>query len=183
MNVASIVMRTRVLKALSILLLSVFISASSVAADESVMKLIPAKIAVPSTKFMDGAKQVDLTAYRGRYVLLNFWATWCAPCVREMPALDRLADATDKEKLIVIAISLDTGGAAEVSSFLSKLSLKHLKILYDPAKKAIRDFSIRGLPTTILISPEGSIVAKLEGEAAWDKPALLSQIAEFILVK
>ena len=147
------------------------------------MKLTPSGISLPRTKFTDGKNAVDLSSYQGSYLLINFWATWCAPCIREMPALDNLANLLRENNLTILAISQDTGGPAEVQSFLTKLDLKNLKVLYDPGKKASRDFGIRGLPTTVLISPQGLILARLEGEARWDQLPLVNQIKEIIKAK
>lgn len=109
-------------------------------------------------------------------MILIVWATWCAPCVKEMPSLDRLSAKMAGENLVVVAVSQDNGGQSQVKPFLEKLKVKNVTILYDHDQRALRDFGIRGLPTTFLISPEGRILARLEGDAEWDTPAMVRQI-------
>ncbi len=137
----------------------------------------------PEIQFSDGKKSLSLTSHKGKYLLVNFWATWCIPCVREMPALDRLASKLKKDNFLVIAISQDEGGSTVVDSFVEKLNLSNILILYDPTKKAFRHYALRGLPTTVLISPEGKLIARLEGEAAWDEGALLEQVRKLSVIK
>ena len=93
-----------------------------------------------------------------------------------MPALDRLATRLVKKGLVVVAISQDEGGLVQVRPFAEKLRLTKIRILYDPEKRAFRDYALRGLPTTVLISPQGNIIARLEGSAAWDEGALAVQV-------
>lgn len=147
-------------------------------AAEQVRGLQPLKnpVQVPNITFFDGKRPIQLTAFKGKYVLVNFWATWCSPCVIEMPSLDRLAKKLAKENIVVVAISEDEGGGSQVRPFVEKLQFKQLKILYDPNKQAFRDFGLRGLPTTYLLNPEGKIVSTLEGNAVWDTGQIYDQI-------
>jgi len=108
--------------------------------------------------------------YDGRVVLLNFWATWCAPCVREMPSLDRLQAALGEEGLTVLAVSFDRKGAEVVQPFMEKLGLKDLQIVLDPKGNVMRQFMVGGLPTTYLIDREGRMVGGIEGPVEWDGP-------------
>jgi thiol-disulfide isomerase/thioredoxin len=149
-------------------------------AESSVKSLRPVipPVQAPTTNFSDGSKLITLDSYRGRNVILNVWATWCGPCVKEMPSLDRLSTKMAKENLVVIAVSQDNGGKTQVKPFLDKLKIEHVTVLYDHGQKAMRDFGIRGLPTTFLISPEGRIVARLEGDAEWDNHKIIKQIKE-----
>jgi thiol-disulfide isomerase/thioredoxin len=146
------------------------------AGESKLMKVIPEGVVLPETEFSDGRRPIKLSSYKGQYILVNFWATWCSPCVSEMPALDRLASKLQKKGVIVVGLSQDEGGKTQVQPFLEKLNLTKMQILYDPDKKAFRDYGLRGLPTTILVSPEGKIIARLEGAAAWDKGSLAEQV-------
>jgi len=150
-------------------------------ASEPVKSLRPVYPAVwaPATKFSDGSKLVTLEHFRGRIVILNVWATWCGPCIKEMPSLDRLSTKMAGDKFVVVAISQDKGGKSEVNPYLERLKVKNVTILYDYSQRAFRDFAIRGLPTTFLISSEGRILARLEGAVEWDTPAIIDQINEF----
>lgn len=135
--------------------------------------------AVVSGEYSDGERMVTLEHYRGRPVLLNVWATWCPPCVKELPALDRLAGKLHGE-VHVIALSTDDGGAAQVKPFFDKLAVTRMKALYDPRQRAFQDFALRGLPTTVLIDAQGRMVARMEGAAEWDSAAMVRQIRQLV---
>lgn len=122
---------------------------------------------------------VRLADFRGRFVLVNLWATWCAPCVREMPSLDRL-QAELRDRLTVLAISEDHDGAAAVMPFLAKLGLHRLAVFLDPEMTAQQAFHAEGLPTSYLINPEGRILGFLEGGAEWDSPETLGRIEGYL---
>ncbi len=115
---------------------------------------------------LDGASH-PLAAYRGRPVVLNFWATWCTPCVKEMPALDRLA-ASDPN-LTVLAVSADHGGASVVRPFAAAHRITHATVLLDPESSAVHTLEIAGFPTTLILDAQGRLRGKLEGPADWGK--------------
>jgi thiol-disulfide isomerase/thioredoxin len=125
--------------------------------------------AVPDVPFTDaeGAAQ-RLDGFKGRVLLVNFWATWCAPCVKEMPSLDRLAERLQDIPFRLIAISTDRGGARVVEPFLEKLGTRRIGIHLDTRMELTRALGIQGLPTTLLIDADGRIVGRLVGEARWD---------------
>jgi thiol-disulfide isomerase/thioredoxin len=125
--------------------------------------------ATPSINFTDAAdKPLTLVDFKGKIVLLNFWATWCAPCVEEMPALDRLQAAKGGADFAVVAISVDRQGKPLVEPFLEKLAIKALPMYIDASSASMRAFNLRGLPTTILLDREGRELGRLEGPAKWD---------------
>ncbi|MFT7267652.1 MAG: thiol-disulfide isomerase/thioredoxin [Porticoccus sp.] len=155
---------------LTIAILSVNASA------EKLMDIMPSPTPLPSMSFDDGNQSAGIEKFLGHYVLVNFWATWCVPCIKEMPALDRLAESLYKQGLIIIAINQDAGGFNEVKPFLKSMALKKILVWYDKKNKGFRDLGFKGLPTTILINPEGFMVAKLEGSAEWDQGLLVEQI-------
>jgi thiol-disulfide isomerase/thioredoxin len=152
------------------------VALQSHAVETKQMQPVPGNVVAPQTQFSDGKRLIALSAFKGKYVLANFWATWCLPCVREMPALDRLAAKLEKQGVVIVAISQDEGGPAQVRPFAEKLKLSKVKILYDTDKRGFRDYALRGLPTTVLISPQGILLARLEGSAAWDEGALVAQV-------
>ncbi len=119
----------------------------------------------------------SLAALRGRVVLVNFWATWCAPCVKEMPSLLRLQTA--RGDIAVLAVSEDRRGAALVEPFIAKHGLEKLPIYLDPENSVGHAFGIDGLPTTALIDREGRIVGRLEGAAQWDSADMLKLIRRY----
>lgn len=125
----------------------------------------------PDTPFLtaDGS-EIGLDGFRGKVVLLNFWATWCAPCVREMPELDRLQEALGGDDFAVIAVSSDRGGLDDVRPFYERLGLEHLDIYLDPRAGFTRSFGVAVMPTTALIDRQGRVVALYEGAADWASP-------------
>ncbi|HSK39683.1 MAG TPA: TlpA disulfide reductase family protein [Arenibaculum sp.] len=136
---------------------------------------------VPELAFVGaGGERLSLGDFRGRVVLLNLWATWCAPCVEEMPALDRLQAARGGRDFEVVALSLDRGGRAQVAPFLDRLGVRNLRIYLDPSGAAMGALGPRGLPTTILIDREGREVGRLEGAAEWDSADALRLIEHYL---
>jgi len=128
----------------------------------------------PTTPFAD--EHASLTAikdFRGKIVILNLWATWCAPCVKEMPSLESLAARLPPDRFAVVAVSQDKGGAAIAKPFLDRIGVRRLPLYVDPTGRVARDLGARGFPTTILIAQNGTVLAKLEGPAEWDSDEMI----------
>jgi thiol-disulfide isomerase/thioredoxin len=125
--------------------------------------------AVTGQPFLDaqGAEKT-LADYGGRGVVLNFWATWCAPCVKEMPQLDRLHKILAPDGIAVLTISEDRAGAALVEKFYRINELGNLDILIDRNGKVLRGSKVRGLPTTLLIDAQGREIGRVQGISEWD---------------
>jgi len=138
----------------------------------------PRPAPAPAFTSRDG-KPLHLADFRGHILLVNFWATWCGPCVREMPSLDRLQTKLG-ERLTVLAISEDHGGAHVVDAFLEKLSLARLNVYLDAPAAAQAAFQLRGLPTSFLIDRNGAILGRLEGGADWDSPKMLALLERYL---
>ena len=102
--------------------------------------------------------------------MLNFWATWCAPCVKEMPALDRLAATGAERNLQVLALSADREGAPVVRRFYDVNAIKHLAVAVDKLSRVSRAVDVGGLPTTVLYDVQGREVGRVVGVAEWDAP-------------
>ncbi len=127
--------------------------------------------------FLDAeGRETRFDAFRGRGLVVNFWATWCPPCVAEMPSLDRAQAFLAPEGIVVLALSSDRGGRAQVEPFYARTRLRELGIWLDPRGATGRALGVRGLPTTILLDRAGREVARLEGEAEWDRPEMLAAI-------
>ena len=118
-------------------------------------------------------QSVDLSELRGKLVLVNLWATWCEPCLREMPSLERLQSQFG-ERIAVLAVSEDRGGNKTVEPFIAKLGLKSVKVYLDPKSEAGHALGARGLPTSFLIDREGKVLGRVEGAAEWDSRKILS---------
>jgi thiol-disulfide isomerase/thioredoxin len=130
----------------------------------------------PPVSFTDLAgKPVHLSDFAGKVVLLNLWATWCAPCRHEMPSLERL-QARFGDKLAILPVSQDLGGNKVVAPFISKLGLTKLKVYLDPKSTVGRAFKVEGLPTSVLIDRDGRVLGRIEGEALWDSSKMLAVI-------
>jgi thiol-disulfide isomerase/thioredoxin len=136
---------------------------------------------VPPLQFTDAeGKPYDLGAFPGQMLLVNLWATWCAPCVKEMPSLDRAQASLKQEGWTVLPLSSDRAGKPVVQSFYEKTGLKNLGIWLDPRGECARAVSARGLPTSLVIDRDGREVARLEGEAEWDAPAMLDALRRLV---
>ena len=129
---------------------------------------------VPITR-LDGST-TTFDSFRGKVVLVNFWATWCPACRTELPLLDRLQQSAGGKDLQVIAISLDRGGSATVAPFVRDLKLRHLGIYLDPEGRIARagdddnaaiPFARFGMPISYVIDPAGRMAGYLAGEADW----------------
>jgi thiol-disulfide isomerase/thioredoxin len=136
-------------------------------------------IAVTDLKFVDGTgKSISLSDFRGRSLLLNIWATWCLPCRKEMPSLDRLQAKFDPQKFLVLPLSIDRGGVPAVEKFYEQLGVKSLGIYNDQSATALQQLSLRGIPATLLINPEGREVGRKLGPADWDSAEVAAILQE-----
>ncbi len=137
---------------------------------------VPPRPVTDQPFFDEQGDPVRLTDYRGRGLVLNFWATWCVPCIRELPALARLKVNLADDGIDVIALSVDRGGVPVVRRFLKKVKIDNLDILIDVKSKVSRKTRVSALPTTVLIDADGVERGRFLGYAEWDKDSA----AEFI---
>jgi thiol-disulfide isomerase/thioredoxin len=125
--------------------------------------------ALPALKFQDAeGKERTLADWRGKVVLLNLWATWCLPCRKEMPSLDRLQKDIGSDKFEVLALSVDRKGLEASKKFLDDIKVEKLGLYVDPSGRATSDLRVVGLPATLLIDAQGREVGRLLGPAEWD---------------
>ncbi len=121
------------------------------------------------TSFVDGnGEKVSLADFRGKVILLNLWATWCAPCLNEMPTLDRLKADMASQDFDVIAVSVDKAGVEKSREFLKRTGASHLELFVDEIMQLNFDFSVYQLPTTILIGRDGIEIGRIVGDKDWD---------------
>ncbi|WP_157718328.1 TlpA family protein disulfide reductase [Sinorhizobium meliloti] len=134
---------------------------------------------VPELSFVSGeGEKLSLADFRGRTILLSIWATWCLPCRREMPALDRLQAELGGRGFEVVPLSIDRDGVPKVRAFYQEIGLKSLGIYIDASGKAPYRVGALGIPTTLLIDPEGREAGRLAGEADWDGPEFVTIIQQ-----
>ncbi len=140
-------------------------------------------------KFLQEDRQeLSIADFSGKPILVNFWATWCAPCREEMPAIDDLAAKYDKDVFEVVTINLDRGekGLQKARKFFDEIEIENLKLYADPTYKAfdllVTNSVALGLPATLLLDKSGCELAILQGPATWDSEVAINVIDELIIV-
>ena len=140
--------------------------------------------AVPEVSFADAAGQPKTLAdYSGKVVLLNIWATWCGPCRKEMPTLDRLQAKLGGPDFEVVALSMDRKGPEIVKKFYAEIGIRHLALNIDTSAKAMFTLGAVGLPMTLLVDRDGKEIGRLIGPAEWDAPDMVDFIRGRIAAK
>ena len=144
------------------------------------MSRLPAgSMAVPFELTSLDGKVVKSSELAGKVVLVNFWATWCGPCKEEMPSLARLQKQLDPAEFTLLTVTTDLQRQG-ITHFLSQLGIS-LPVLFDEDQEVSRSFMVRGLPTTIVIARDGTLVGRAVGPRAWDSPeavAVMRQVME-----
>lgn len=141
----------------------------------------PSSAANPSLEisFADSTGRMrTLKEFRGKTLLVNFWATWCAPCREEMPTLDRLQAKLGGDAFEVVALSVDRGGPERVSEFLAEIGTAHLTVYLADLVAVRRAVGVVGLPTTLLVDRDGREVHRIVGPAEWDSPEMITIVSE-----
>ncbi len=183
-------MTTRKFIKLSLLVLLTFTSlgaVTSTAFSQNAQKLLVGEVKnfvlanskqqLQDFSFVDGdGKTRTLSEFRGKTVLLNFWATWCAPCRKEMPGIDRLQAAMGSDDFTVLALSQDLQGIEKVKKFLKALKIEHLEAFNDKTTKSGRSAGVFGLPATLILKKNGDVFGRLIGPAEWDSEEAVTLI-------
>jgi thiol-disulfide isomerase/thioredoxin len=134
---------------------------------------------LPRIEFVDGEdRPLTLAEFRGRPVLLNVWATWCVPCRKEMPSLDRLQAKFDPSRLLVLTLSVDRQGSSAVRRFYREQGLKTLGIYVDRSGDVLQKLRLPGVPGTLLLNADGQEIGRKLGQAEWDSPAMTDLIVQ-----
>ena len=139
----------------------------------------PEQIASPN--FQDKMGQpVNLDSFKGKVVVLNFWATWCPPCIAEMPALDKLQSDLGGKDFTVIAISTDRDGIKKSAPFYRRAGIKNLALYNDKRGSLLDAFGAKNLPITLVLDRDGRVVGRIEGAANWDSTEAKALIAHYL---
>ena len=149
-----------------------------------VLRLLREPRSLPDIGFTDGeGRPTQLSSFRGKVILLNIWATWCVPCRKEMPALDRLQASLGGPDFEVVALSVDRDGLPAAKAFYRQTGIRQLRVYTDQSGQALADLGATGIPTTLLIDRHGNEIGRKMGPAEWDSPALIKVISTSIGVR
>jgi thiol-disulfide isomerase/thioredoxin len=136
---------------------------------------------VPAFVFQDGdGKRVRTSDLRGKVIVLNLWATWCAPCREEMPTLDRLQAQLGGKDFEVIALSVDQSGPPIVRKFFDQINVKNLRLYVDTTSDVLEKLKVPGLPVTLLLDRNGRELGRLVGTTRWDSPEMVEFLQSVI---
>ena len=124
-------------------------------------------------------KDVDLKNFSNKLIILNFWATWCAPCKEEMPSLDQLQSNKKLNNLKIFPINVGQEDIVNSKVFFKGLNIKNLNIYYDPTVDLAKKFLLRGIPTTILINKEGNEFARIIGSIDFNDKKFISWLEKY----
>ena len=135
---------------------------------------------IPSIIFEDFTNnEINLSDYKGKLVIINFWATWCAPCKKEMPSLDNLYQDSNFKNLEVFAVNMEQPNKIKTKLFFEDIGIKKLQIFFDSKLNFVKEFKLRGVPTTILINKKGEEFARIIGEVNFQEKKFLKWLRKY----
>jgi thiol-disulfide isomerase/thioredoxin len=123
--------------------------------------------------------EIKLKDYHGKLLIINFWATWCAPCKKEMPSLDNLYQKNNFKNLEILAVNMEQPNHSKSKKFFEDLKIKKLEIFFDKNLTFVKEFKLRGVPTTILINKKGEEFARIIGEINFEDKNFLKWLAAY----
>ena len=123
--------------------------------------------------------EVNLDNYHGKLIIVNFWATWCAPCKEEMPSLDRLYQDDNFENLVAFAVNMEQPNTEKTKKFFTDLKIKKLGIFFDRNLHFVKEFNLRGVPTTVLINKKGEEFARAFGSIDFQDQKFLKWLSNY----
>ena len=136
-------------------------------------------IEIKELKFQDfNLNEVDLTEKKGNIMILNFWATWCVPCKKEMPSLDELSK--NYPEILVYPINLEKPNQDKTRKFFTDLKISKLNIYFDPKFSLVKSFKMRGVPTSILIDKNGKEFARVRGEVNFLDESFINFLKKYL---
>jgi thiol-disulfide isomerase/thioredoxin len=161
--------------------MKLFLLLAALALPAQAQSLKPFKGATPPLELstVDGKPQ-RLEDFRGRVVLVNFWATWCAPCLEEMPSIERLRRSLDAQRFAVVAVNVGEG-PAKAGGFVEKMGLGGFHVLLDREVKTSKAWGARVLPATFIVAPDGSVRYSYFGALDWSRPDIRAAISRLIV--
>jgi len=166
-----------------LLIIFIFLLPNSFAAETSDIKNLVINKELKrydSLTFLDAKNnQLSLNDYTGKLVLMNFWATWCAPCKEEMPSLDLLLENKDLNNLKIFPINVGQDKIEKTSKFFNDLKIKNLKIYYDNPTTLAKTFGLRGLPTSILFNKNGEEFARIVGSINFEDKKFIKWLSNY----
>ena len=126
-------------------------------------------------------KEISFSDFKGKILLVNFWATWCAPCIKEMPSLDRLETKINGD-FDVIAISVDRDGVEKVTDFFDENKISNLEKFFDIKNSLAKEMNLYGVPTTFFVNKEGDLIGYYQGDMEWDNDTVINFINYLIKI-
>ena len=120
-------------------------------------------------------KEIKFSEFKGKVLLVNFWATWCVPCIKEMPSLDRLKSKFDKD-FDIIAISVDRDGVEKVTSFFNENKINNLEKFFDIKNSLAKEMDLFGVPTSFFVNKKGNVIGYYQGDMEWDNMTVIKFI-------
>ena len=123
--------------------------------------------------------EINLNHYVGKLVIINFWATWCAPCKKEMPSLDKLYQVNNFKNLQVFAVNMEQPNTLKTKKFFTNLNIQKLEIFFDHNLNFVKEFKLRGVPTTVLINKKGEEFARIIGEVNFQDKKFLKWLSNY----
>jgi len=127
--------------------------------------------------FLDN--EINLKDYQGKLVLINFWAVWCEPCKKEMPSLDNLFKDRNFKNLKILAVNMEQPNKLKTKKFFSDLNIKNLEIFFDSNLNFVKEFKLRGVPTTVLINKKGEEFARIIGEVDFQNKKFVKWLQQY----
>ena len=166
-----------------ILILYIFLLANAVATEN-----VPSKNIVINDElkvydnlyfFDQENKRINLDEFRGKFVLLNFWAVWCAPCKEEMPSLDKLKVNKKLNNIEIFPINVGNDSIEKSKEFFKDLNIKNLETYFDPKINLARELSLRGVPTSVLVNKNGEEFARIIGIVDFEDPSIVDWLSKY----
>ena len=139
---------------------------------------------LPPIRFVNGENaETSIDTWKGKVVLLNLWATWCAPCRKEMPDLEKLKAELAGDDFDLVALSIDRTGLEKPRKFLEEIGVKHIELFNNSSGRLASSLKAFGMPTTLLLNRKGQELGRLVGPAEWDSPEAVALIKAAIAMK